>query len=62
MNHNKKIKDFFIDQKVDRYKRDEIPLIISNNDIIWVVGYRQSDDYKIGKEDREFIKIEVIND
>ena len=62
MNHKKKIKDFFIDQKVDRYKRDEIPLIISNNDIIWVVGYRQSDDYKIGKEDREFIKIEVIND
>ena len=46
MKGTKKIKDFFIDLKIPRHKRDEIPLLATDNDILWVIGYRTSERYK----------------
>jgi len=43
----KKLKDFFIDYKIDRDKRDEIPLICDGNEIMWIIGYRISEKYKV---------------
>lgn len=62
MNNNKKLKDFFIDEKVDRNLRDKIPLIISNDEIIWIVGHRVSNDFKLDKTTNNILKIEVEND
>ena len=62
MNNNKKLKDFFIDEKVDRNLRDKIPLIISNDEIIWIVGHRVSNDFKVDKTTSNILKIEVKND
>ena len=61
-NHNKKLKDFFIDQKIDRNLRDQIPIILSDDKIIWLVGFRQSEEFKVDKEDKNIIKIEVRDD
>ena len=47
MKGSKKIKDFFIDEKIDSNLRDEILLVCDSKNIIWIVGYRMSDDYKI---------------
>ena len=62
MDNNKKLKDFFIDEKVDRNLRDKIPLIISNDEIIWIVGHRVSNDFKVDKTTSNILKIEVKND
>lgn len=43
----KKLQDYFVDEKVPRDERDRIPLVTSNGDIIWVVGYRGDDRYKV---------------
>lgn len=61
-NHNKKLKNFFIDQKVDRNLRDQIPIILSDDKIIWLIGFRQSEEFKVDKEDKNIIKIEVRDD
>lgn len=61
-NHNKKLKDFFIDQKIDRNLRDQITIILSDDKIIWLVGFRQSEEFKVDKEDKNIIKIEVRDD
>ena len=61
-NHNKNLKDFFIDQKIDRNLRDQIPIILSDDKIIWLVGFRQSEEFKVDKEDKNIIKIEVRDD
>lgn len=58
----KKLKDFFMDQKVDREKRDEIPLIISNDKIIWLTGLRISDDFKVTESTKKILKIEVCDE
>lgn len=62
LGHSKKLKDFFIDMKVDKEKREKIPLILSENDIIWVTSFRSSEDYKVDPSTKNIIKIEVYDE
>ncbi len=34
----KKLKEYFIDRKVERFRRDGIPLLIDDEEIIWILG------------------------
>ena len=43
----KKLKDFFIDEKVVKDLRDIVPIITDEEKILWVCGYRMSDEVKI---------------
>ncbi|HZX20868.1 MAG TPA: tRNA lysidine(34) synthetase TilS, partial [Clostridia bacterium] len=54
---SKKLKDFFIDYKVDRDKRDKIPLICDGDEIMWVVGFRISEKYKITDKTSRILEI-----
>ena len=47
MDGEKKLKDFFIDEKVPREERNYVPLVCDRNGVIWVVGYRINERYKI---------------
>ena len=42
----KKLKDFFIDRKVPRPERDDVPVLAAGNEVIWVVGYRASEKHR----------------
>ena len=57
MKGTKKIKDFFIDEKIPRDKRDKISLIIDDEDILWVVGYRINEKYKVTDDTRKILII-----
>lgn len=57
---SKKIKDFFIDEKVPRENRDLVPIIAIGEDILWLVGYRVSEDYKVTEKTKRILKIEVL--
>ncbi len=61
MEGTKKLKDFFIDEKIPKEKRDVIPLVLNGEDIIWVTGYRISNKYKITDNTKSIIMIEVQN-
>ena len=50
MRGTKKLKDLLIDAKVPRQERERIPILASGEEIIWVVGYRTSERFKIGAE------------
>ena len=44
----KKLSDFFVDEKVPLPQKDKVPLLINGNgEIIWVVGMRQDERYKL---------------
>jgi len=43
----KKLKDFFIDSKIPKYIRGSVPLLADGKNIIWVIGYRTADNYKV---------------
>jgi len=56
----KKLQDYFVDEKIPRDERDTIPLLINNNgDIIWVVGYRIDERYKLDKTVQKALKCSI---
>lgn len=53
----KKLKDYFINEKVPREERDKILLIADGSHIVWIIGYRISAHYKVTKLTSNIIKI-----
>lgn len=58
MNGSKKIKDYFIDNKIPREKRDRIPLLVDKENILWIIGYGVSDLYKVSQDTTKILMIE----
>jgi len=52
-----KLKDFFISQKIPRERRRTIPLLISGKEIVWVIGYRIDERYKITDNTHHILKV-----
>ena len=48
----KKLQDFFTDEKVPRAWRDRVPLLVADRGIAWVVGYRIADWAKVMGSDK----------
>ena len=46
----KKIKDFFIDNKVPVMERDTVPIVTMNGQPIWIVGFRIDDRIRVSEE------------
>lgn len=57
MKGSKKIKDYFIDEKIPKDLRDKIPLIVDKESILWVIGYRTDEKYRITDKTRNILKI-----
>jgi tRNA(Ile)-lysidine synthase len=55
--HHRKIKDFFIDQKIPRFDRGSIPLLADGNDIIAIIGIVGSDYYNKIDGSRLYLQI-----
>jgi tRNA(Ile)-lysidine synthase len=49
MAQEKKLQDFFTDLKVPRAWRDRVPLLVSQQGIAWVVGYRVAQWARVGE-------------
>ena len=47
MQGTKKLKDFLIDAKIPRQERERVPVLMNRDEIVWVVGYRTSELFKI---------------
>ena len=47
MRGSKLLSDFFADEKIDRFDRDTLWLLISGNEIIWVLGFRSSNRFRV---------------
>lgn len=58
-NFTKKVKDVFIDSKVPKHLRDEIPILQYKDDIIWITGLKRSHNYLVDPSDDFVIKIRL---
>ncbi|NLN65786.1 MAG: tRNA lysidine(34) synthetase TilS [Clostridiaceae bacterium] len=56
---SKKLKEFFIDQKIPRNERERIPLLAVNNDIIWVIGLRTAENYCVCENTGTVLSVRV---
>jgi len=55
-----KLKEFFIDHKIPRFERPKIPLLVSGDRIVWVVGYRIDERFKVTERTKRILRIEVV--
>jgi len=58
MKGSKKLSDFLIDIKLSTPEKNKTYVLLSGSEIVWVVGYRVSDDYAIRNEDKAIIRFE----
>ena len=56
---SKKVSKLFKDEKLSVVEKESTWLLCSNNQIIWVVGMRQDDRYKINSETKKILKIAI---
>ena len=54
----KTLKRFLIDEKVPRERRDEIWVLAEGSHVLWVVGYRISEYYKIVEETHTILQVD----
>lgn len=58
----KKVSDFFIDQKIPVHKKQEVWLLCSGKKIVWIVGLRLDDRFKVDGNTRRVLKIDIRAD
>jgi len=59
MDNPKKISDFFIDQKIPLHHKQKVWLLLSGKEIIWVMGHRISEHYKITNQTKTILQIQM---
>lgn len=57
MDHAKKVSDFFIDQKVNRIEKNRTWILASGEQIVWIVGHRIDQRFRITGDTREILEI-----
>ena len=58
MSGTRKVSDILVDCKIPRPLRDEIPLLLDGEAIIWIVGWRTSQRVAVTPESREVLEVE----
>ncbi|WP_216697025.1 tRNA lysidine(34) synthetase TilS [Anaerostipes faecalis] len=58
----KSLNRFFIDEKIPREMRDQIPLAADGNHIVWIVGRRVSSHYQVSDKTKQYLKLEFIRE
>ena len=58
-NNHKALNRFMIDEKIPRQMRDKIPLLADGSHVMWIIGYRISEYYKIGPDTVRVLQAEA---
>lgn len=54
------LQDYFVNQKIDKIKKSNIPLLVSQEKIIWIMGHRLSHLARISEEAKEVYKLSLV--
>lgn len=57
--HRKALQDYFTAEKVPPSERDGVPVLADGSHVVWVVGYRISEAYKVREDTRQILQVTV---
>lgn len=58
MKGRKKLSDYFSDEKFSLKDKEEVWILLSGEDVVWVVGHRSDNRFKITENTREILQME----
>ncbi len=59
---HKSVKDYMVTEKIPRQDRDTIPLIAVKDHVLWLIGYRISEYYKINENTKHILQVQLRRD
>ncbi len=60
MSGSKLLSDYFIDKKMSLFTKNDIWLLLSGKDIVWIIGYGISDYYKITPKTKHIFTVRMM--
>jgi len=57
MSGSKLLSDFFRDENINRFERENIWLLLSAKEIIWITGHRSSNRFLVTGKTKNILKI-----
>lgn len=61
MGGKKKLHDFFVDEGIPVYRRSSVPLLVGGENILWIVGHRIDDRFKVTEKTDRILKVEAFS-
>lgn len=62
MQKRKKLSDFLIDCKVPALVKEKVMVLVSGQDIVWVIGYRIDDRFKVIETTEQVCEFRLVDD
>lgn len=62
MNQRKTLKTYFIDRKIPQEERERICLITDGSHVVWMVGERISNYYKVGESTERILRLTYVEE
>jgi tRNA(Ile)-lysidine synthase len=59
MKQRKKISDFFINNKLSLLEKEHSWILLSNNEVVWIVGQRLDNRFCVTKETKEVVEFKI---
>jgi tRNA(Ile)-lysidine synthase len=56
---SKKLQDFLVDEKVPRTKRDALPIVATEQEVLWIVGMRTDERFLPGPGTKQLLLVHV---
>ena len=57
--NRKKLKEYFIHEKISREQREQTWLLAEDSHIIWIIGHRISEGYKVTTDTKQILEVRV---
>ena len=57
---HKSLKSYLVDQKIPQAERNRLPILAEGDHVLWVVGYRISEYYKVTENTKRILKVQLI--
>jgi len=57
--HRKKLSRYMVNEKIPQEERDELLLVADGSHVMWVIGHRISDYYKVDENTTKVLKVQL---